>query len=137
MKGVVGCKGNASGSLTTRWTYVQHRGGPKGFLKVLAPNQIGFADFRGNKQYISLGNIRKDDRVSLILLDYPNRARLKILGHGKLVAKEAKEAQDLVDSDYKGKIERFYVIDIVGFDWNCPQHITPRYTREEWENLAG
>tara|TARA_R110002072_G_scaffold9971_1_gene47327 strand:- start:512 stop:1063 length:552 start_codon:yes stop_codon:yes gene_type:complete len=116
----------------TGWPYVQHRGGPAGFLKVLDGNTVGFADFRGNKQYVSTGNLMNDDRVSLILVDYPNRQRLKLLGHVRLVgAEEPVVLEKLVRPDYRARVERGFLIDIAALDWNCPQHITPRYTLDE------
>jgi len=119
------------------WPYVQHRGGPPGFLQVLHPGQIGFADFRGNRQMLSTGNLAADDRVSLILMDYPRRERLKILGHARVVdAREHPElAGRLVGSKGRAVVERVVLIDVVSYDWNCPQHITPRYTAAEVEAL--
>lgn len=121
----------------TGWPYVQHRGGPAGFLKVLDEQTIGFADFRGNRQYISIGNLLRDDRVSLILMDYPNRQRLKILGHARIVDMDAEPAliTALEQPDYRARVERGFLIHIAGFDWNCPQHITPRFTEGEIEAL--
>jgi uncharacterized protein len=117
----------------TGWPYVQHRGGPKGFLKVIDDRTLAFADFRGNKQYISTGNLMSDDRVALILVDYPRQARLKILGHAEIF--EGPEAEPWLANvrvqGYKAIIERVYVIHIEAYDWNCPQHITPRYSVEE------
>ena len=117
------------------WPYVQHRGGPTGFLKVLDETTLGFADFRGNRQYISLGNISADDRVALLLMDYPNRARLKILAH--MEARELDAASDLASRlalpRYRGKPERAFLLHLETFDWNCPQHITPRFTAAEIE----
>jgi predicted pyridoxine 5'-phosphate oxidase superfamily flavin-nucleotide-binding protein len=122
----------------TGWPYVQHRGGPKGFLQVLDETTIGFADFRGNKQYVSTGNIGHDDRVSLILMDYPNKRRLKILGRAKVIDLADTETLDqLALPDYRARVERGIAIHIEAFDWNCPQHITPRYTLEEAEMLLG
>ncbi len=117
------------------WPYVQHRGGPPGFLKVLDEKTLGFADFRGNRQYISLGNIAADDRVALILVDYPNRARLKILAHmeARDLAAEPVLADRLALPDYKGKPERAFLLHLETFDWNCPQHITPRFTLADIE----
>jgi len=115
------------------WPYVQHRGGPRGFVRVLDDATIGFADFRGNQQYISVGNIEHDDRVALILVDYPNRTRLKILAHARAIA-EADGAgllPRLAVPGYGAKIERGLVLAVEGFDWNCPQHIVPRFTEEE------
>jgi uncharacterized protein len=117
------------------WPYVQHRGGPPGFLKVLDEKTLGFADFRGNLQYISLGNIAADDRVALILVDYPNRARLKILAHMEVrdLAAEPDLAARLALPSYKAKLERAFLLHLETFDWNCPQHITPRFTIAEIE----
>jgi predicted pyridoxine 5'-phosphate oxidase superfamily flavin-nucleotide-binding protein len=115
------------------WPYVQHRGGPPGFLKVLDDRTLAFADFRGNRQYISLGNVAADDRVSLILMDYPHRARLKILAHIEMRGLEDDPAlaERLTLPGYKAKPERAYLLHLQTFDWNCPQHITPRFTAEE------
>jgi len=117
----------------TGWPYVQHRGGPKGFLKVIDNRTLSFADFRGNKQYISTGNLLSDDRVALIFIDYPRQARLKILGRAKIF--EGHEADSwlprVLVPGYKAVTERVYVIQIEAYDWNCPQHIVPRYTAEE------
>jgi hypothetical protein len=117
----------------TGWPYVQHRGGPPGFLKILDARTLGFADYRGNRQYISVGNLTRDDRVSLILIDYPNRRRLKVVGRSRLV--DPRSDPELIarlrDEDYSARVERAMVIDIQGFDWNCPQHITPRFTEAE------
>jgi hypothetical protein len=115
------------------WPYVQHRGGPKGFLKVIDEHTIAFADFRGNKQFVSTGNLMTDDRVALILVDYPRQARLKILGHVEILeGAEAKEWDaKLRDPDYDAVVERAFVIHVEAFDWNCQQHITPRFTEEQ------
>jgi len=123
----------------TGWPYVQHRGGPKGFLKVIDEHTIAFADFRGNKQFVSTGNLATDNRVSLIMVDYPRQTRLKILGRVEVLESEsAKEwIERLREPGYKAVIERVYVIRVEGFDWNCPQHITPRFTVEQiQEELA-
>jgi predicted pyridoxine 5'-phosphate oxidase superfamily flavin-nucleotide-binding protein len=108
-------------------------GGPKGFLRVIDNNTLAFTDFRGNKQYISTGNLMADGRVALILVDYPRQLRLKILGRVEIFEREeAKEWLARVrDPDYKGVTERVYVIRIEAFDWNCQQHIIPRFTVEE------
>jgi uncharacterized protein len=115
------------------WPYLQHRGGPKGFLKVIDDHTLAFADFSGNKQYISTGNLQTDDRVALIFVDYPRQARLKILGHAR--ALEGEGAREWIartqDTHYPARIDRVFVIQIEAYDWNCPQHITPRYTEEE------
>ncbi len=116
----------------TNWPYVQHRGGPKGFLKVIDEQTIGFADYKGNRQYISTGNFRTNDKVSLILMDYANRRRLKILGYISLVDEsDWEKLASLEDSNYRARVERGFIIKIAAFDWNCPQHITPRYSEEE------
>jgi predicted pyridoxine 5'-phosphate oxidase superfamily flavin-nucleotide-binding protein len=120
------------------WPYVQHRGGPAGFLRVMGPQCLAYADFRGNKQMISVGNVATNDRVSLILMDYPNRRRLKILGHTRVAdAREVPPAElaKVELPDYRARIERVVYIDVVAFDWNCPQHITPRYTETEFSAL--
>lgn len=115
------------------WPYVQHRGGPPGFLKVLDDRTLGFADFRGNRQYLSLGNVADDDRVALILVDYARRARLKVLAHMRAhdLAAEPDLAERLGLPGYRGRPERGFVLQLVTFDWNCPQHITPRFTAAE------
>jgi hypothetical protein len=118
------------------WPYVQHRGGPAGFLKVLDETTLGFADYRGNRQYISLGNVADDDRVSLILMDYPNRARLKILAHMSVSTDPAVIAS-LMDDGYKARPERAYRLKLHAFDWNCAQHITPRFTAAEVAGVLG
>ncbi len=116
----------------TGWPYVQHRGGPKGFMKVLDEKTIGFADYSGNRQYVSTGNLRKDNRVSLFFMDYPNRRRLKMLGRVRIVeSHETDILARLEDPDYAVQIERGFLITVDGFDWNCPAHITPRFTEEE------
>ena len=119
----------------TGWPYVQFRGGPAGFLKVLDQRTIAYADFRGNRQYVSTGNLAGDDRISMILMDYPNRRRLKVFGRARLV--EAADDPDLVaqlhDPQYRARPERGVFITIEGLDWNCPQHIPVRLTREELE----
>ncbi len=119
------------------WPYVQHRGGPKGFLKVLDEATIGFADFRGNRQYISVGNLNADGRVSLFLMDYPNRQRLKLWARARVVHPD--EDPELVARlelpGYKARIERGIIMAVEAVDWNCPQHITPRFTEAEIERL--
>lgn len=116
----------------TGWPYVQHRGGPAGFMKVLDQDTIGFADFSGNRQYISTGNLRHDNRIALFFMDYPNRTRLKMLGRIRSVETgESEVLERLGDSSYSAQIERGFIIEVAGFDWNCPQHITPRFTDGE------
>lgn len=117
----------------TGWPYVQHRGGPKGFLKVIDDHTLALADFRGNKQFISTGNLLTDNRVAMILVDYPQQDRLKILGRVEIL--EGEKANAWIDRvrtpGYKAIIERVFVIHVEAYDWNCQQHITPRYTSEQ------
>ncbi|WP_445366666.1 pyridoxamine 5'-phosphate oxidase family protein [Methylomonas sp. BW4-1] len=121
----------------TGWPYVQHRGGPVGFLKVLDEQTIGYADFSGNRQYISVGNLRGDDRVSLLLMDYPGRQRLKIWGRARVVDErsEPELRSKLELADFRAPVERGIVIQVEAFDWNCPKYITPRYSQREVEAL--
>ena len=114
----------------TGWPYVQFRGGPRGFLKVLDTATLAYADFRGNRQYISTGNLQQNDRIALILMDYPNSARLKILGRVSLSEDPALITQ-LQDDMYTARVERAVVITLEAFDWNCPQHIPVRLTMDE------
>lgn len=116
--------------------YIQFRGGPKGFLKVLDEKRIAFADFRGNMQYISVGNLATNNKVALILLDYPAKARLKLFAEAEVMElKDNPELfKSLVSHEYKAHPERVMVLHVKAFDWNCPQHITPRYTLEEIED---
>ena len=113
--------------------YIQFRGGAAGFLKVLDANTLGYADFRGNQQYISVGNLLENKKAALILMDYANRQRLKILT--RIEVKDAADAPELIAKlavpEYKAKIERAMILRVEAFDWNCPQHITPRFTAEE------
>jgi hypothetical protein len=122
----------------TGWPYVQHRGGPKGFVRVINSSLLGFADLRGNKQYISLGNLQHDSRVALFFMDYPHQTRLKILGRVE-VHEHDTQAPALIESfrpaNKADVIERVILIHVEAFDWNCPQHITPRYTIEELEEV--
>jgi uncharacterized protein len=117
----------------TGWPYVQHRGGPIGFVKVLDSKTIGYADFRGNRQYISVGNLQSDNRVSMIFMDYAHRQRLKLYGRVKIV--DESEASELVAKltvpEYRARVERGMIITVEAWDWNCPQHITPRFTEVE------
>ena len=121
------------------WPYVQHRGGPTGFLKVISPTRIAFSDFRGNRQLVSAGNASKDDRVSLFVMDYANRQRLKILARLRFMPVEAADPA-LVSAvslpGYRARVERVAVIDVEAFDWNCPQHITERFTLAQVEEVA-
>ena len=117
--------------------YIQHRGGPKGFLKVLDANRLGFIDFSGNMQYISLGNLATNNKVALFLVDYPNKKRLKIYAKAEIVEiKDDPALHKLLDlEDYKFRPERMMVLHVEAYDWNCPQHITPRFTAEEIEEV--
>jgi len=122
----------------TGWPYVQFRGGAPGFLHVIDERTLAWADFRGNRQYVSVGNLSGDDRVSLILMDYPNRRRLKLLGHAEFLEVGADEglAAQLAVPGYRAEVERAVRVHVAGFDWNCPQHITPRFTLDEVENAV-
>ncbi len=120
------------------WPYIQHRGGPKGFLRVLDPQTLAFADFAGNKQYISAGNFETNDRVALFLMSYPEQARLKVIGHAGVVEAGVDAALDarVAVPGYRARVERIVVIKVVAFDWNCSQHIEPRWNAEELEGRA-
>jgi predicted pyridoxine 5'-phosphate oxidase superfamily flavin-nucleotide-binding protein len=115
------------------WPYMQHRGGPAGFLRHIVGNRIGFADYRGNKQYISTANLAGNDRVSLFLMDYPNKDRLKLVGHAHSVelADDPELVTSLMPDGYRAVPERAFLIDVIGWEWNCSQHITPRFTEAE------
>jgi predicted pyridoxine 5'-phosphate oxidase superfamily flavin-nucleotide-binding protein len=120
------------------WPYIQFRGGPAGFVRVLDGKTLGYADFRGNRQYVSSGNIAHDDRVSLFFMDYANRARLKLLGHARIVdaAEDPALAARLAVPGYPARVERVVLITVESYDWNCHQHITPRYTEAEFAALS-
>lgn len=119
------------------WPYLQHRGGARGFLKVTGATTLAFADYRGNHQLLSTGNLRADDRVALFLMDYPNRRRLKLLGHVRIEpVADAALLASVADPSERALVERVCVIDVVAFDWNCPQYITPRYSAEEVRELV-
>jgi len=120
------------------WPYVQYRGGPRGFLKPIDEKTLAYADYRGNRQLISVGNLHANDRVSLFLMDYPNRKRLKVLARSEVLdADECPELRKRVEEPgYPAEVERVVVFHLVAFDWNCPQHITPRFTEAELEALA-
>jgi predicted pyridoxine 5'-phosphate oxidase superfamily flavin-nucleotide-binding protein len=122
----------------TGWPYVQHRGGKPGFLHVVNPTTLAFADYKGNRQMLSTGNVAVNDRVCLFLMDYPQRMRLKILGHARI--EDARQHPELVAKfstpDVQRIVERVFLIDVVSFDWNCPKHITPRYTVTEIEAMV-
>ena len=117
----------------TGWPYVQHRGGPAGFLKMIDDRTLAFADYSGNRQYISTGNLASSDRACLFLMDYPQQARLKIYAHAMTLdpADEPALTQAVTDAGYKARIERVFRLQLEAFDWNCSQHITPRYTEAE------
>ena len=120
------------------WPYIQHRGGAKGFLRVVDATTLAFADYKGNRQLLTTGNVSVNDRVALFLMDYQNRARLKILGHARI--EDARERPELIerfaDATMRTSVERLVFIDVVSFDWNCPKYITPRYSVSEVEELA-
>lgn len=122
----------------TGWPYVQHRGGKAGFLKVVDQRTLAFADYRGNRQYISAGNFAANDRACLFLMDYVRRARLKIYAYVERLAFDAdQELTELVsDPTYKGRAERIFRLRLEAYDWNCPQHITPRYTEQQVEQAV-
>jgi uncharacterized protein len=117
------------------WPYIQHRGGPPGFIRILDEKTLAIPDFRGNRQYISTGNLATNDRAALILVDYPHRRRLKLYAHveAKDLADDPKLAAELALPGYRAKVERGLVIHLEAFDWNCPQHITPRFSEAELE----
>lgn len=116
------------------WPYMQHRGGKPGFLRVIDDRTLAFADFRGNRQYITVGHVKHDPRVCLFLMDYPNQTRLKI--YGRVEVKEGAEAKQYAVAGERAIVERAMVVHLEAYDWNCPQHITPRYTKEEWEAMT-
>lgn len=115
------------------WPYLQHRGGPRGFLAVVDSGTLAFADYEGNRQLLSTGNVSSNDRVALFLMDYPNRQRLKVLGHARVLPAAGNESlvARLAAPEQRPNVERVFVIDVVAFDWNCPKYITPRFTLEE------
>ena len=119
----------------TGWPYVQYRGGPRGFLRVVDDHTIGWADFRGNLQYISTGNVGGDDRVAIIALDYAHQRRLKIFGHARVVtvAEDPALVKSFADPGYSAEVERAVLVTVEAFDWNCQQHITPRFSAAELE----
>ena len=116
--------------------YIQHRGGPKGFLKVLDAHRLAFADYRGNRQYISVGNLGENDKAFIFLMDYPNRRRVKIWGRAQYVEGQSEMLERVADPEYDAKPERAVVFHITAWDSNCPQHITPRYTIEELDEIG-
>ena len=120
------------------WPYIQHRGGPQGFVRVIDETTLAFADYKGNRQLLTTGNVSVNDRVALFFMDYKNRARLKILGHARV--EDARVHPELIakiaDSNMRSSVERLVFIDVVSYDWNCPKYITPRYSIGEVEELA-
>ena len=121
------------------WPYIQHRGGPTGFLRVINETTLAFADYKGNRQLLTTGNVSVNDRVALFLMDYKNRDRLKILGHARV--EDARVPPELTtqitDPKLRSSVERLVFIDVVSFDWNCPKYIAPRYSAEEVEEYVG
>ncbi len=111
------------------WPYVQHRGGPPGFLRVVDPTHLAWAERSGNRQFVTAGNLDHDDRVSLIAVDYPSRQRLKVLGHARWDPEPTAEV--LADLGITGRIEGLVTVEVTAFDWNCPKYITPRYTEDQ------
>ena len=122
----------------TGWPYVQHRGGPAGFVKVISPGELVFADYKGNRQLLTSGNVAGNDRVCLFMMDYPRRQRLKLLGHVEVL--DARDHPDLVQQVTTPELakitERLFRIRIVAFDWNCPKYITPRFTAAEVDDAV-
>ncbi len=121
------------------WPYIQHRGGPTGFLRVINETMLAFADYKGNRQLLTTGNVSVNDRVALFLMDYKNRERLKILGHARVEDTRAhpEVIAQITDPKIRSNTERLVFIDVVSFDWNCPKYITPRYSAEEVEEYVG
>ncbi len=124
------------GTVTSNgYPYIQFRGGKVGFLKILNDRTLGFADFRGNVQYISVGNLSENDKAFLFLMDYRNRRRLKILGRARIIEDDPAILDQVQDRDYNAIVERAIVFEIEGWDWNCPQHIPVRYSQLEMEAM--
>jgi predicted pyridoxine 5'-phosphate oxidase superfamily flavin-nucleotide-binding protein len=117
---------------------MQHRGGRPGLLRVVSPTQLAFADYKGNRQMLSTGNLATNDRLCLFFMDYPQRTRLKILGRARVL--DAREHPELVaqfaEPEARGIVERMFFIEVVSYDWNCPKYITPRYTAAEVEEAV-
>jgi uncharacterized protein len=120
------------------WPYIQHRGGQRGFLRAIDSTHLAFADFGGNRQYLTVGNLQTNDRVALFLMDYPTRTRLKILAHAGVIScdSDPELAMALSPEEYRAKVERIFLLQVVGYNWNCAQHITPRYTLEDFELMT-
>ena len=121
------------------WPYIQHRGGPLGFLRMINETTLAFADYKGNRQLLTTGNVSVNDRVALFLMDYKNRERLKILGHARVEDSHAHPelVEQITDPKMRSRVERLVFIDVVSFDWNCPKYITLRYSAEEVEEHVG
>lgn len=121
------------------WPYIQHRGGSQGFLRVVNERTLAFADYKGNRQLLTTGNVSVNDRVALFLMDYKNRARLKVLGHARVedARVHPELTKQITDPKMRSSVERLVFIDVVSFDWNCPKYITPRYSAEEVEEYVG
>ena len=115
----------------TGWPYIQHRGGPRGFVRALGPKTIGWAEFAGNRQYLTTGNLRGSDKVALFFMDYARRGRLKLLGRARLIGEEDAAFDRLKTDGYRARIERGMLVEVEGFDWNGPQHIPQLYTAEQ------
>ena len=123
------------------WPYVQHRGGPAGFVHVPTPTSLAWADFPGNKQYVSTGNVDRDGRVCLFFIDYPRRARLKVFGHARVLEPDAdpdltEELRRMGEKHYTGRVERIFLVDLVAADANCSKHISPRWNRAYIDGLT-
>ncbi|MCA8884940.1 MAG: pyridoxamine 5'-phosphate oxidase family protein [Rhodobacteraceae bacterium] len=121
----------------TGWPYMQHRGGPAGFVRVLDPARIGWAEFAGNRQYITTGNLRGNDRVSLFFMDYARKGRLKLFGRARVLAPDDPALAALVPDGTKARVQRGLIVQIEGFEWNCPQHIPDRYSMENVQAAMG
>jgi predicted pyridoxine 5'-phosphate oxidase superfamily flavin-nucleotide-binding protein len=122
----------------TGWPYIQHRGGRPGFLYVVNPTRLAFADYKGNRKLLSTGNLGVNDRVCLFLMDYRQRTRLKILGRARIedARKHPELVTQLAEPEMRRFVERAFLIDVVSFDWNCPKYITPRYTTAEVDQVV-
>ena len=122
----------------TGWPYIQHRGGAPGFLRVLDSHTLAFADYQGNRQLISTGNLLANNRVALFLMDYRGRRRLKIVGHARIRDVHEVDSETLhhMGAPPRSKVERIIFVDVLGHDWNCSKHITPRYSTEDVEELV-
>jgi predicted pyridoxine 5'-phosphate oxidase superfamily flavin-nucleotide-binding protein len=122
----------------TGWPYIQHRGGKRGFLRALGAHTLGFADYQGNRQLISTGNLSGTDRVAMFLMDYPARTRLKLLGHARILdpAAHPAELEQLCEPEDRKRVERLFLIDVIAFDWNCPKYITPRFAADEVQAMV-